>query len=189
MAIAVSAAGHGLGCAVERRPDAVPAARLADLPAMADRHDDPGDSQPALLDLDGRHRDHRAGRRGHPGPSRYDPGPQRDRRLCQRSLLRFLVLRYLVDPAADLAWLLAARPAQVAAEIRAGAVGSGLPSRYVQRGYADVRQGRRARLHGAPQPGSALGGRRRMAARGSRIPRMALQPAGPAPSQLAGAEG
>ena len=52
-----------------------------------------GHPKPALLDLDGCHRDHRAGRGRHPDASRHPACHQRGRRLCQGNLLRMRIPR------------------------------------------------------------------------------------------------
>ena len=71
-----------------------------------------------------------------------------------------LGVRHLVDPAAHPARPVAARPAPLAAHLRADAVERGLPPRHVQRGHPVLRQGRPSRLHGTPRPVHALGRRR-----------------------------
>ena len=105
---------------------------------------------------------------GLPAALRWSGG-QGDGRVRRGLQLRAVGVRHVVDPAADHLRPVAARPAALAAQLRAGAVERRLPARHVQRGHAVVRQGRPAQLHGAASQVHVLGGGR---APGSRWPRL-----------------
>jgi tellurite resistance protein TehA-like permease len=95
-------------------------------------------------------------------------------RVCRGVLLRAVGLRHLVDPAAGRARHLAARPAPLAADLRACAVERGLPARDVQRRDGGVRPGCPPRVHGTAEPLHALGGGGCVGGGGRRVRRRAI---------------
>ena len=126
-------------------------------------------------------------RRPDPEPPRRAPGRPGDRRLRRGILLYPLGIRHLVDPAAGHPRFLAARPAPLAAHLRAHPVERGLPPRHVQRRHPDLRESSPPGIHRTPGPVHALGRRRRVGAGRGRVPRPARPPSARTLIRIAGA--